>query len=388
MNGGDDLQRRRRWKIVAGSMGLLLCVPLAFMSASADSLTEPFNPVRIYTRESGGVVTVTAFTHHGHGKLGSGTIVTKGGEVLTNAHVITHARSGRIYPMVFIFTKPRVLSGSADRDLVNGIPARVERINRKLDLALLRPEGRLKNFAVISLAPSKNVSPGTPVVAIGNPESGGLWSLTQGIVSGRISDFGGIPGKEVLQTDVGMNRGNSGGPLLDGRGDEIGVNTAIARKSADGLAITNVNFSIASEVVVRWLERSGGWPGVNSPFQGTVRTTESRPSLPSEHHSVAREKADEGKGPAQTRDSRSLASPSPQLPQDQRKGVVLPGLLTPPHPYQEDVVVQRESRVLARMGDQLHQRLLNKFGQSGDSTLEQELEQKMNGSQDSLDSDR
>lgn len=390
MKEGDVVHRGRRLKIAAQSIGVLLCVLLNLFSASADpgsSSPEPFNPAKIYDRESRGVVTVTAFTHDGHGKLGAGTILTERGDVLTNAHVITHDRSGRIYPMLFLFTKPRVLSGSASRDLRNGIPARVERINRKLDLALLRPQRTFTPFAVIALAPSRRVVPGAPVVAIGNPESGGLWSLTQGILSGRISDFDGIPGKEVLQTDAGMNRGNSGGPLLDSRGREIGVNTAIARKSADGLAITNVNFSIASEVVVRWLARSGGCPG-DKPFQGTVPAPESFTSLCSAHHALAGKTRKKDTGLAQGRGAGPFAPPSPQHSSQEKKGIAPPGLLTPPHPYQEEALVRREAKVLERMGDQLHTRLLRKLRESGDSEMERGLEQKMNESQNSPDLNR
>jgi hypothetical protein len=52
---------------------------------------------------------------------------------------------------------------------------------------------------------------------------------------------------------TGSNRGNSGGPLLDGNGYMIGINTSIARRSADGLAITGVNFAIKSAVVRSWI---------------------------------------------------------------------------------------------------------------------------------------
>ena len=91
------------------------------------------------------------------------------------------------------------------------------------------------------------------VVAIGHPEQGGLWTLTQGVVSTVIADLGGVKGKDAFQTDASINRGNSGGPLLDRSGAIIGVNTSMARKAADGLTITSVNFSVKSSVARKWI---------------------------------------------------------------------------------------------------------------------------------------
>ena len=58
--------------------------------------------------------------------------------------------------------------------------------------------------------------------------------------------------------ETSVNRGNSGGPLLDGNGYMVGINTAIARKSEDGLAITGINFAIKSSVVRKWVGETLG----------------------------------------------------------------------------------------------------------------------------------
>jgi serine protease Do len=96
-------------------------------------------------------------------------------------------------------------------------------------------------------------------VAIGHPEQGGLWTLTTGVISAEVDNFNGVKGKHVFQTETGLNRGNSGGPLLDGEGRMIGVNTAIARVASDGLPITSISFSLKSNVAAQWLleQRSG-----------------------------------------------------------------------------------------------------------------------------------
>jgi serine protease Do len=77
------------------------------------------------------------------------------------------------------------------------------------------------------------------------------------VVSAYWQDYGGVQGKNLFQTDASINRGNSGGPLLDEQGIMIGINSMIARKAPDGLMITDVNFSIKSNVALKWLSRKG-----------------------------------------------------------------------------------------------------------------------------------
>jgi serine protease Do len=66
-----------------------------------------------------------------------------------------------------------------------------------------------------------------------------------------------VPGKHVFQTETGLNRGNSGGPLIDENGQQIGVNTSMARKAKDGLAITSISFAVKSSVAKEWLAKQG-----------------------------------------------------------------------------------------------------------------------------------
>ena len=112
---------------------------------------------------------------------------------------------------------------------------------------------------------------GDPVLAIGHPESGGLWSLTSGRIGSIIKNQSGIKGKHVFQTETSLNRGNSGGPLLDGNGDMVGVNTNISRRSSDGLAITGINFAVQSNVLRDWL-RVGGISLANTAPQKSDQT--------------------------------------------------------------------------------------------------------------------
>src|SRR5207244_7265729 len=78
-----------------------------------------------------------------------------------------------------------------------------------------------------------------------------------GVMSAEVDNFNVVQGKQVFQSETGLNRGNSGGPLLDGEGRMIGVNTAIARVASDGLPITSISFSLKSSVAIQWLREQG-----------------------------------------------------------------------------------------------------------------------------------
>jgi serine protease Do len=130
----------------------------------------------------------------------------------------------------------------------------------------------------VALSDSETTHIGDRVVAIGHPEQGGLWTLTTGTISSEFDNFNGVKGKHVFQTETGLNRGNSGGPLLNQQGQVIGINTAIARVAADGMPITSISFSLKSDVAKQWIAEQGGVAGDRS---ATVRASQpAEPAAP------------------------------------------------------------------------------------------------------------
>jgi len=227
---------------------LFLAVPSAVLA---------FPAVEVYKNTSRAVVLIIAQKDRKSSMIGAGSIISPSGYVVTNAHVVIDKSTGRPYSRIRIFIKPEKLTGDFRKDLVNRYDASVTAHDTDLDLAVLKIEGFHADTGLIELADVSEINIGEEVVAIGHPEQGGLWSLTYGRISGEIANQSGIPGKDVFQTDTSVNRGNSGGPLLDRRGYMVGINTNIARLGAGNLPITGVNFAVKSSVVKKWLEKNG-----------------------------------------------------------------------------------------------------------------------------------
>jgi serine protease Do len=234
-----------------GALGALVFAGMTALSVTADA--GVLTPREIYKSVGKAVVLVFGTDGSAQGSAGTGSVISSDGQIITNAHVIL--TEGRPFNKVFVYLKPDKIKGSMKDDLVHRYKATVVDFDEKLDLALLRMVDAPADLTVMQMTDPDTVEIGEPVVAIGHPETGGLWTLTTGSISSVVADFQGVEGKHVFQTEASVNRGNSGGPLIDANGHMVGINTCISRKAADGLAITDINFSLKSSVAVDWLKR-------------------------------------------------------------------------------------------------------------------------------------
>ncbi|MFC1875366.1 trypsin-like peptidase domain-containing protein [Chloroflexota bacterium] len=156
---------------------------------------------------------------------GSGVIITNDGWVLTNLHVIDGASWVEITTM----------DGSTYD------AASTWWYSLSFDAALVQIDSSHTDFPVATLGSSSDVTIGEEVVAIGYPLGlPGQVTVTTGIVSAVRTIFG----DEHIQTDASVNPGNSGGPLVNLKGEVIGINTWGFRDDYVGEGITNLNFAI------------------------------------------------------------------------------------------------------------------------------------------------
>jgi Trypsin-like serine proteases, typically periplasmic, contain C-terminal PDZ domain len=243
-------------------MHWMLRMGFPFVMAIGGNVSQPFaaevSPAQIYASAAPAVVFIAAVISEGTGQ-GTGSIIDANGLVLTNAHVILDKATDAPAKKIFVFLKPdRVIGNENNQDnLTRRYIATVTAYDKALDLALLKVNNPTIPLPILPLADTAGITIGSSVLAIGHPESGGLWSLTTGVISAEWHDFNGVPGKDIFQTETSLNRGNSGGPLIDLDGHQVGVNSLIARKSQDGLAITSINFAIKANVAKEWLGRQG-----------------------------------------------------------------------------------------------------------------------------------
>lgn len=229
-----------------------------FMVWSTAASGKELSPREIYEQASPAVVMVMGYADGGRkGSGGTGSIIQSDGLVLTNAHVVIEERTGKPFARLSVFLKPLRVTGESKSDLSRMVRAKIVAYSQPLDLALLKLDSVTAPLPVVDVNESGLVRIGDRVVAIGHPEQGGLWTLTTGVISAEVDNFNGVKGKHVFQTETGLNRGNSGGPLLDGEGRMVGVNTAIARVASDGLPITSISFSLKSSVATQWLMEQG-----------------------------------------------------------------------------------------------------------------------------------
>jgi len=165
--------------------------------------------------------------------LGSGVIVSREGHIITNHHVVAGMDTIEV----------QLTDGRLE-------PAQLIGTDEQTDIAVLKINA--DKIEPLALGDSDRVKVGQLVFAIGNP-FGLQETVTQGIISAKGRRAVADSGVEFLQTDAAVNQGNSGGPLLNLRGEIIGINSAIFSRSEDG-AWMGISFAIPSNVARRALE--------------------------------------------------------------------------------------------------------------------------------------
>jgi serine protease Do len=177
---------------------------------------------------------------------GSGFFISADGYILTNNHVVKDA------------VKVKVLNIDKDE-----FTARIIGTDPKTDLALLKIN--VKNVPYLDLGDSSALEVGEWVLAIGNP-FGQISSVTAGIISAKGRQLGLAQYEDFLQTDAAINMGNSGGPLINMKGEAIGINSTILTPTSGNIGIGFAIPTNMAKKVVADLKSKGkvvrGWFGI------------------------------------------------------------------------------------------------------------------------------
>ncbi|WFU12612.1 DegQ family serine endoprotease (plasmid) [Rhizobium sp. CB3090] len=170
--------------------------------------------------------------------LGSGFIISPDGVIVTNNHVIENATDIKV-----------TLDDGTE------LPAKLLGTDAKSDLAVLKVKAP-KPLATIAWGDSDKLKLGDQILAIGNPFGIGT-TVTAGIVSARGRDLHSGPYDDFIQIDAPINRGNSGGPLVDREGNVVGINTAIYSPNGGSVGVGFAIPSDEAKVIVAKLEKNG-----------------------------------------------------------------------------------------------------------------------------------
>ena len=254
--------------LAGASIGLALnkgdSTTTALPTTTAAPPVKRFDAEQIYRSDSPGVVVITdnqtqivpaSFFSPAQTQqvtaLGSGFVIDKRGDIVTNDHVVQKAKDVRVG-----------FSGGAS------YPAKIVGSDPSTDIAVVRVKAPSSVLRPLEFAGS-GVQVGDPAYAIGNP-FGLERTMTAGIVSATGRDIqapNGLVIANAIQTDAPINHGNSGGPLLDRVGQVIGINSQIQGGTVDanvgvGFAIPSATARSVSEQLIATGHAEHAWLGV------------------------------------------------------------------------------------------------------------------------------
>ncbi len=270
--------RRPRWwpipltAAIAAIAGGLIGGGIVALTTDSDTTTSPVNgaTTRVTVEETSAVIEVARRARPSVVKIestrrvqggierdvGSGVVIDDQGHIVTNAHVILGTETLKV-----------ILADGTERTAI-----------------LIGHDYPFTDIAVLQVGPgaadpvavgdSSKLALGQTVVAIGNPLAEFAGSVNAGVVSGlgRRRTFDSVLQEDLIQTDVALNHGNSGGALLNLSGELIGIPTAVLREDVQGQAVEGIAFAIPSN---RLMEVARGIIAARGAIE--------RPSLGAEH---------------------------------------------------------------------------------------------------------
>jgi serine protease Do len=236
---------RSRHPLVRSFTAVVLIATAAYAQAPDPTLATLSRSFEQMVGRVGPSVVQIFARHLTDRSTGSGVIVDPSGHVVTNAHVVGHAR--RIQVLIPAASTQSQTPTSVIRPAGKLVPARLLGLDRETDLAVLKIEGDQPDQPVqpLPFGDSERLRQGQLVFAFGSP-FGLENSVTMGIVSSPARQVQPDGPMIYIQTDAPINPGNSGGPLVDSSGALVGINTFIVSPSGSNAGI---GFAAPSNIV-------------------------------------------------------------------------------------------------------------------------------------------
>jgi S1-C subfamily serine protease len=228
--------------VVAYRWGARSAPPQVLPTSTPSASPTPPTTAEIYEAVAPSVVSVLASDAGGPRGSGTGVIVNADAMILTALHVVNGATTVRV-----IFA-----DGSQ-------APALVVGADPALDIAVLQPAGLPLVVVPAVLGSAERLAIGDPVIAIGD-QLGLTRSTTEGVISGldrAAPSQGGPTISGLIQFDAAVNRGSSGGPLVNAAGETVGIVVALANPTTDGTFI-GIGFAVPIGTAIT----AGGGPPV------------------------------------------------------------------------------------------------------------------------------
>lgn len=224
-------------------LSFVLVISIIFNIFFAVKISYQTNE-KIFDSSIYSIVEIKASTENVGESFGTAEFIKSDGTLVTNAHVVTYKKMGIYYSFEDINIRFSFEENYRSVSLI--------KYDNDLDLAVLKLDNLDCNFKAIPVGNSSHIKNGNQVYAIGNLNNGGL-SITKGIVSNaniQVS-YDGIT-RKVIQCDLTIADGNSGGALLDKNGNLIGI-TTFRLKDNSGNVIYGISYCVPINTVLEYI---------------------------------------------------------------------------------------------------------------------------------------
>ena len=236
--------KANKWKKV-----FLVCCSVALVLSNVIllSLVLTGKPAAddIFLNNAHSVVELKAESAEVGESFGTAEFITKDGKLITNAHVVTYTK----LTVTYTFENYYIRFMDSDEYL----PVTLEKYDTNLDLAVLKYDGQEHKFSPCKIGNSEKLKSGQTVYAMGNSMNYGL-SISQGVIGIPLVNiqYSNIT-RSVIQCDLTITDGNSGGALFDENGKLVGV-TTFRTKDNSGNVVYGIAYCIPMHMVVEYIK--------------------------------------------------------------------------------------------------------------------------------------